>query len=121
MANITLRCADERLNDVIYKNFPENVTLAELGGIKWYLSRDTLEELFEQVEFALDHKDAKSLSLVSHSDCGLYKELGEDSDSQYEDDLREAIDLIQERFPALKIQGSIYDVDTKQLRRLENE
>lgn len=121
MANVTLRCADERLNEVIGKKFADNVTLAELGGIKWYLSRDNLEELFEQLEFAIEHKDTKSLHLVSHTDCGLYKELGEDEHSHYEDDLAEATHLISERFPELKISGYLYDVTTKELRRLTNE
>lgn len=121
MANVTLRCADERLNEVIHKNFADHVTLGEFGGVKWYLSRDGLEELFEQLEFAIEHKGAKSLNLVSHTDCGLYKELGEDSPSQYEEDLEEVISLINERFPELKVRGYIYDVTERDLRRLDSE
>lgn len=119
MANVTLRCADERLNEVAYRKFPDNLTCAELGGIKWYLSRDNLEELFEQIEFAIDHKGAKSLDLVSHTDCGLYKELGENDADRYREDLEEAIAQIQERFPELKVTGHIYDVETKQLETLD--
>lgn len=121
MANVTLRCADERLNEITGKKFADTVMLGELGGIKWYLSRDGLDEFVEQLEFAIDHKDAKALNLISHTDCGLYKELGEDSLHQYEDDLTDAIGLIQERFPELKIAGYIYDIETKELRRLEPE
>ena len=121
MANVTLRCADERLNEIVGKKFGENVTLAELGGIKWYLSRDGLEELFEQLEFAIEHKGAKSLALISHTDCGLYKELGEDDTDRYLEDLREAMMAIGEHFPQVKVSGYVYDVETKELNRVESE
>lgn len=121
MANVTLRCADERLNEIVGKKFPDNVTLGKLGGIKWYLSRDILEELFEELEFAIDHKDTKSLQLVSHTDCGLYKELGEDDSDSYEEDLLEAMATVGERFPELKVVGYLYNVETKELRQVESD
>ena len=119
MANVTLRCADERLNEIIAKKFPHNVTLGELGGIKWYLSRDGIDELYDQLEFAIDHKDTKAVVLVSHTDCGLYKELGENDDHHYRDDLTEATHLLQERFPELKLTSYLYDIETKELELIE--
>ncbi|MBI4175438.1 hypothetical protein HY523_02365 [Candidatus Berkelbacteria bacterium] len=121
MANVTLRCADERLNEIIGKKFPDNVILGELGGIKWYLSRDGIEELYDQLEFAIDHKGTEALNLVSHTDCSLYKELGETDDHHYRDDLEETMNLLHERFPELKILSFIYNVDTKELERIATD
>lgn len=118
MANATLRCADERLNAITYEKFSSNLTLGLLGGIKWYLSRDSLEELFEQIEFVIDHKETKALTLISHTDCGLYQELGEDEHDRYVDDLCDAAKQIHERFPELVITAALYDVETKNLEKV---
>lgn len=118
MANVTLRCADERLNELISKKFPGDVILGELGGVKWHMSRDGMEELFEQIEFAIDHKGTVAVNFVSHTDCGLYKELGEDSESHYTDDLTEAVLQIKERFPELQATGYLYDLETKELKKI---
>lgn len=120
MANVTLRCADERLNELAAKKFADDVMLGELGGIKWHLSRDTLEELFEQLEFAIEHKGTKACQLVSHTDCGLYKELGEDDTDRYVEDLEEAMNQISERFPELAVTGYLYDVTTHELTKIDN-
>lgn len=119
MANVLLRCADERLNDIIHKKFGDALTLAELGGVKWHLARDTMEELFEQIEFAIDHKETKAVDLVSHTDCGLYKELGEDEAERYQEDLTDAVGQLEGRFPDLKVTGYLFDTGAKELNRIE--
>ena len=119
MTNVVLRCADQRLNNIVHKKFTNDLTLAELGGVKWYMARDNMEELFEQVEFAVDHKGTKEVSLVAHSDCALYKELGEDDPKQPAIDLHEAATQLNERFPALTILCYRYDIETHKLEKID--
>lgn len=121
MTNVVLRCADQRLNEVINKKFTNDLTLAELGGVKWHMARDNMEELFEQVEFAVDHKGTKEVSLVAHTDCALYKELGEDDPDQPAHDLHDAVAQLSERFPALTITPYLYNVETHKLEQIDTD
>lgn len=118
MINVVLRCADQRLNDMTGKKFSGDLVLAELGGVKWHLTRDTMEELFEQVEFAVDHKGSKELNLVAHTDCAFYKELGETDPEVATDDLLDAKNQLGQRFPDLTVNLYLYNVESKELELL---
>lgn len=119
MANVVLRCANENLNKIINKKFGDYRTLSLPGGVKWYLSRDEAEELFEQIELLLDAAVFDKLALVIESDCVFYQELGEQNMDQYHEDMLSVIGLIQDRFPNLQVSGYVFDTDEQVLRKVE--
>ncbi len=121
MAQALLRCTDYRLNDIVAKKFTDAAVLSEIGGIKWHMSRDAMEELFEQLEFLIEHQSIKSLVIVSHGDCDLYQELGEDNEDQYQEDLLEAATQIGEHFPEIDLACYLYDTEGKSLKKITHE
>lgn len=119
MVNILIRCADEQLNDMIEKKFPEQVTLSKIGGIKWYLSRDSLNELFEIIESSVNTDKAEKVDFVSHTECSFYQELGENNRTHIVEDAMRAVGAMQQQFPDLTITGYLYDDQTKNLESID--
>lgn len=118
MAYVLVRCGDRRLNDPLRKKYTDATIVSQVGGIKWYLSRDSLEDLIEQLEIIVSQDSPTAIHLVSHGDCQLYQELGEDDVERYTDDLLEIADQVGQRFPEIDIATFWYDPISKSLKKI---
>lgn len=121
MSQVLVRCSDQRLNEPLQKKYAHATILSQTGGIKWFLSRDSMEELVEQLELVLAQDQLSAIHLVSETDCALYKELGEDDTDRYRDDMLAVADEIRGHFPEADVETFLYDTARKTLKKVTDD
>ncbi len=114
MITILIRCSDPRINkavDELLDVEKEYSVIANTGSIKYFLVRDELSNLVEQINILAKGFGANKIILTNHTDCGFYKQLGQDEQTHYLSDLKHVKKFLSETFPQMKVK--CYLIDTK--------
>lgn len=124
---ILIRCSDPRLNDLLeqeavreeFDTEKNHAVIANVGSIKYFLTRATPEDLLEQIKLLAHHFEADRIVMLNHTDCGFYKSFDHDNWDQYKLDLRDMATYISEKLPELRIDTFILDTESGHLTKVE--
>jgi carbonic anhydrase len=114
MVTILIRCSDPRINKVIDEVLnlgKEHAIIANTGSIKYFLVRDKLSNLADQINILAKGFGANKIIVTNHTDCGFYKQLGQNEEIHYSSDLKHTRKFILKAFPQIKVE--CYLIDTK--------
>ena len=123
---ILIRCSDPRINEFldlasVKKELAlENgvAPIANTGSIKYFMEKNTIPDLFKQLEILVHHFKADTIILLNHTDCGFYKSVGQDSRENYLSDLKEMKAEIAKVYPDVKINGYLMDTSSGELKSI---
>lgn len=116
---ILIRCSDPRINkavDELLSMEKEYSVIANTGSIKYFLVWDKLSNLVDQINILAKGFGANKIILTNHTDCGFYKQLGQDEETCYVDDLKDAKKFLSETFSQMKVECYMIDTKTSELK-----
>jgi carbonic anhydrase len=116
MMTILIRCSDPRINKAVEELLDAGekyAVIANTGSIKYFLVRDKLSDLFNQINILASGFAANKIIVTNHTDCGFYKQLNQNEETYYLSDLKHVKKFLLKAFSQMKVK--CYLIDTKNL------
>ena len=119
MTTILIRCSDPKIDKAVDKLLSmerEYSVIANTGSIKYFLARDKLSNLADQIKILAKGFGANKIIPTNHADCGFYKQLGQDEETRYLFDLGHVKEFLLNAFPQMKVECYMIDTGTLELK-----
>jgi len=119
-AAILIRCSDPRIDKAVNELLSreeKHATIANTGSVKYFLE-NKLSDLVDQIRILAKGFGMDKIVATNHTDCGFYKELGQDKMDRYLSDLKNIKIFLSERFPQMKVECYMVDTSTLKAKRV---